>query len=74
MPGLGERFGRLVVERAIKRDDGRTWLLCNCDCGGSTLAKPSHLRRGEVVSCGCKRREDGVGKLRLFEIEEAPTA
>jgi hypothetical protein len=64
-PWIGERFGRLVVERAIKRDDGRTWLLCNCDCGGSTLAKPSHLRRGEVVSCGCKRREDSVGKLRL---------
>jgi hypothetical protein len=68
VPALGERFGRLVVERALKRDDGRTWLLCNCDCGGSTLAKPSHLRRGEVTSCGCKRREEG--RLRLFEVED----
>jgi hypothetical protein len=73
-PALGERFGRLIVERAIKRDDGRTWLLCNCECGGSTLAKPSHLRRGEVVSCGCKRREDAAGRLRLFEVEEASQA
>jgi len=69
VPALGERFGRLIVERAIRKDDGRTWLLCNCACGGSTLAKPSHLRRGEVVSCGCKRREDAVSKLRLFEVE-----
>ena len=71
-PALGERFGRLVVERAVKRDDGRTWLLCNCDCGGSTLAKASHLRRGEVVSCGCKRREDAVGKLQLSLLGEEP--
>ncbi len=71
VPALGERFGRLIVERAIRKDDGRTWLLCNCDCGGSTLAKPSHLRRGEVVSCGCKRREDAAGKLRLFDLEPA---
>jgi hypothetical protein len=69
VPALGERFGWLVIGRAVKRDDGRTWLLCHCDCGGSTLAKPSHLRRGEVVSCGCKRREDAT--LRLFELVEA---
>ena len=69
-PALGERFGRLVVERAVKRDDGRTWVQCSCDCGGSTLVKASHLRRGEVVSCGCKRREDAVGKLQLSLLGE----
>jgi len=42
-----------------------------CDCGGSTLCKPSHLRRGEVVSCGCKRREDAM-RLRLIELMSDP--
>jgi hypothetical protein len=58
VPAIGERFGRLVVDAVKKRSDGRTWSRASCDCGTEEVfAKPSHLRRGETVSCGCVRRE-----------------
>jgi len=53
-PPVGTRFGALVVVGQTKHA-GRTWMLARCDCGGVTRAQASHLRRGEVVSCGCWR-------------------
>lgn len=55
----GKRFGRLVV----LKEDGRTasksikWL-CQCDCGNQKTLDGAELRRGNVRSCGCFRREE----------------
>jgi len=51
----GEQFGRLTVvldtgDRDPKR--GKIWL-CDCVCGNEKKASTSHLKAGNVRSCGC---------------------
>ena len=54
----GQRFGRLVVlERAENAKDKHPQWLCKCDCGNTKVVKGSHLRKGDIVSCGCYARE-----------------
>ena len=53
----GQRFGKLVAKKYMFSDrHGRYWL-CECDCGKEKIANTCELRRGDVVSCGCKRHE-----------------
>lgn len=60
---VGSRFGKLVVEAPGEPSaaGGRRWL-CRCDCGGTTLALDSNLRRGHSKSCGCSRQKDLTGR------------
>jgi hypothetical protein len=56
---IGKVFGRLTV---IKISDIRyhrsiQWE-CLCECGNIKLYTSSELISGDVVSCGCKRREN----------------
>lgn len=54
----GQRFGRLtVVSLAGRTKDGRAKWLCQCDCGNLHFARGSHLRSGDIQSCGCYRKE-----------------
>lgn len=46
------RYGRLVP---IDHQSGG-WL-CRCDCGAECVVTGSHLREGQVQSCGCLNRE-----------------
>jgi hypothetical protein len=58
---VGERFGLLVVKALVGKNKwgGRIWL-CQCDCGNKTNAITQYLRRGQVKSCGCLRRNKRV--------------
>ena len=48
-----QRFGRLVVvARSHTSKSGVVWS-CVCDCGNTTLATGTDLRRGTKKSCGC---------------------
>jgi hypothetical protein len=54
----GKRFGRLtVIDRAPTPPQAKLrqahWN-CICDCGSATVAGGVHLRKGVVVSCGCR--------------------
>lgn len=51
-----KRFGKLtVIKRAGKtKNDNALWL-CKCDCGETTIAMGTSLRRGDTVSCGCDK-------------------
>ena len=52
------RFGRLtVIKRVENYEDGRTAWLCLCDCGNTKKVSTNNLKRGNVKSCGCLRRE-----------------
>jgi len=54
----GNRYGRLLVVERVENDkfEQAQWL-CRCDCGNTTVITGTRLRRGEVNSCGCLRRE-----------------
>lgn len=56
---VGQQFNKLmVVARDISASAGigkpRYWL-CKCDCGNTASVRASHLKSGEVRSCGCLR-------------------
>lgn len=51
---FGKRFGRLEVKKWIPSADGvpGKWE-CLCDCGNIKYAITSHLKNGNIKSCGC---------------------
>lgn len=73
----GQTFGRaLVIRRAENAKDGRTRWDCRCVCGSLFTARGKHLRRGEIVSCGCFQAQrasecsfvHGASKTRLYKV------
>ncbi len=53
----GVRFGRLVtIQEAEPRGIYRR-ALCQCDCGNKKDILFSHIKRGNIKSCGCLRYE-----------------
>lgn len=75
----GKRFGELVaLYRCGTHRSGSALWLCQCDCGAKKLVASRHLKRGEIVSCGCKRRStrmmkkgDVFGRLTVVEPTES---
>lgn len=52
---IGQIFGNLtVIEDAGLRTESRVWL-CKCSCGGDKIVSTTHLKKGNVRSCGCLR-------------------
>jgi len=64
----GKRFGRLVVLSRILTSGGGgkhiRWE-CICDCGNLHSAKSSHLKVGNVASCGCLVVETARKEIKL---------
>ena len=57
----GRRFGRLTVLRCgEKKLRGRNLWTCKCDCGNTCYVEGYQLRKGDTVSCGCKRKTHHV--------------
>ena len=49
----GERFGQLVVTKAIGTNTHHQQIWeCHCDCGGTKVAVGSQLKKGVTTSCG----------------------
>ena len=58
---LGRRFGRLIVRRYDHvGNHGRTYYVCECDCGNESIVSRAHLLNGHVTSCGCWNRDSRV--------------
>lgn len=54
---IGQRFGKLVVKKKVlSNGHGARWL-CECDCGNYCEVDANHLKRNEIQSCGCYRKE-----------------
>lgn len=57
----GDRFGRLTIVEEVHYvlPSGATprRFLCKCDCGNLKEVFLSHLRRGNIRSCGCVAKE-----------------
>lgn len=76
----GRRFGRLVVQKDIRRTDmpinRHHWCECLCDCGNTCLVEYRKLVSGDTKSCGCLYEEavkygsitHGMSKTRFWRI------
>ena len=49
----GQRFGKLIALRKVESRKGKTYWLCQCDCGNQKEVQTSHLTLGQTKSCGC---------------------
>ena len=59
----GKRFGKLlVIAKEPVAADGKTYWLCQCDCGNTCIVYSYSLRKGLQKSCGCGRRKDLKGQ------------
>ena len=59
----GQTFGKLTaVERSGSKRGYVTWM-CICVCGISTYVRSSHLRNGQIQSCGCSRKGRQIDDL-----------
>lgn len=61
----GQRFGNLtVIERDFSKPNSqnRSFWKCKCDCGNYSIVSSTHLRKGDIKSCGCIFRNDLTGK------------
>lgn len=53
---VGQKFGRLGVVKRVATSDNKPWE-CLCSCGNIIKAATSHLKKGNVKSCGCLKKE-----------------
>lgn len=58
-----KQFGRLLVLEYLNKEDreypAKTWK-CLCACGNEVHATTSHLKNGNVKSCGCLKEDTFV--------------
>ena len=50
------KFCRLAIIR-LERIKGLLFAFCQCDCGKKTRSRFSAIKRGDIKSCGCLKRE-----------------
>jgi len=53
----GTKFGKLTV---LKHDN--EYHLCRCDCGQEKRVRTDHLIYHKILSCGCSKRPNLIGK------------
>jgi hypothetical protein len=50
-----KRFGKLIATSLAENTKFRSWN-CTCDCGVKKIIYQTHLIQGNIVSCGCIKR------------------
>ena len=70
----GKKFGKLTVLGLNHKDArGKTYWLCECDCGNQTITGRNHLIGGTTKSCGCLKHRDlsgmRFGRLTVLELD-----
>lgn len=55
----GQKFGRLTVIEKSHPKNKKTFWLCECDCGNTTIVSGQDMKNGRIKSCGCIRKERG---------------
>lgn len=53
----GQKFGKLTVLKYSHSKNHRSYWLCQCECGNTTIVSASELRTENTKSCGCLRVE-----------------
>lgn len=63
---IGVRHGRLIgLWRAISDSEGAAYWLFRCDCGNVKVASGVAVRQGQILSCGCLRKEKAAARGRV---------
>jgi hypothetical protein len=75
----GQKFGFLTVIRrdGFYRNTTKAAWLCRCECGKEWLVEGRNLRRGFVVSCGCKHRghvTHDLSRSRMYSVWQSMKA
>lgn len=56
----GKIFGKLkVISKSNKRDHGKIYWNCQCDCGNTTILSTSDIVLSKILSCGCLLKRKG---------------
>jgi len=69
----GEKFGKLTLLREVGRtgkSNVRT-VECKCECGNLKIARYSHLKDGNIRSCGCLGGKNISPEQREIKVKEA---
>lgn len=53
----GQRFGRLIVVKFVRKHRSYSYWRCRCDCGKHRVVRSTSLTTGHTTSCGCLWRE-----------------
>lgn len=70
----GEKFGRLTVLGLSEKKSGRkSYWVCECECGNKKLVRSDSLKRGQVQSCGCLKKEQNKINLNRTTHGDTPT-
>lgn len=59
-----KKFGKLTASKSIEKNNRIYWE-CQCECGGTTIVKASHLKGGKIQSCGCLK---SIGEEKISQI------
>lgn len=57
-----QKFGKLTVSHLDlnkTQEQHKTYWVCNCECGNQISVRSDHLKRKEIVSCGCTKASNG---------------
>ena len=66
----GQRFGRLVALSKAPSRSGKTYWLCQCDCGKQKEIQTSHLTNHLIQSCGCLSAQVNHSGKRVIDIRK----
>lgn len=54
---INKKFGRLTVISFYEKRNNRSYYNCLCECGNTKVVGRSALLAGDIISCGCLRKE-----------------
>lgn len=54
----GQKFGKLTAIKKMPSRSGKTYWLCQCECGNQKEVQTTHLRNGSIQSCGCNKKRE----------------
>lgn len=56
---IGLRYGQLLITKFVSTEKRVAKWLALCDCGNEKVVVGAEVRRGNVISCGCRRLVTG---------------
>lgn len=55
----GQIFGKLtVLKRDFSKETAAAYWICKCECGNEKSIRGDRLRKGEVINCGCEKKNE----------------